>query len=248
MILVEACVNSPESAIEAEKGGAHRVELCDNLYEGGTTPSAAAIIVTGLSITIDLHVLIRPRGGDFLYSGIAFDVMKQDILFCKQNGVKGVVTGILKANGEVDIERTRELVEIAYPMNVTFHRAFDMAAEPFQALEDIIATGCNRLLTSGLCNKAWEGRDLIVGLVQKANGRIIIMAGSGINAENAEKLVQFTGVTEIHTSSRTSYPSKMKFQRPAVFMGGLPQIPEYENSITDSLKIHSIVQSVCRNQ
>lgn len=243
MIIVEACVNSPESAMEAEKGGAHRVELCDNLYEGGTTPSAAAIIVTGLNIAIDLHVLIRPRGGDFLYSDLAFEVMKQDILFCKQNEVKGVVLGILKGNGEIDIERTRLLVKLAFPMSVTFHRAFDMAAEPFQALEDIISTGCSRILTSGLCNKAWDGRGMIAGLVQKAAGRIIIMAGSGINVENAERLVHFTGVTEIHTSSRTSYPSKMKFQRPAVFMGGLPQIPEYENSITDARKIHSIVQS-----
>ena len=245
MILVEACVNSPFSAMEAEKGGAHRVELCDNLYEGGTTPSAAAIMVTGQNIGIDLHVLVRPRGGDFLYSDIEFEVMKQDILFCKQNGVKGVVIGILKSNGSVDIERTRELVKVASPMNVTFHRAFDMVADPFQALEDVISSGCNRILTSGLCNKAWDGRGMIASLVKMAKDRINIMAGSGINADNAAKLVQLTGVTEIHTSSRTSYPSKMTFRTDKVFMGGLPQIPEYENAFTDSIKIRSIVQSVC---
>lgn len=245
MIIVEACVNSPFSAMEAEKGGAHRVELCDNLYEGGTTPSAAAIIVTGQNIGIALHVLIRPRGGDFLYSDIEFEVMMQDILFCKQNGVKGVVIGLLKADGSIDIQRTRELVKVASPMNVTFHRAFDMVADPQQALEDVISSGCNRILTSGLSNKAWDGRGMIASLVQKAKGRIIIMAGSGINADNVASLIRLTSVTEIHTSSRTSYPSNMTYQTDKVFMGGLPQIPEYENAFTDSLKIQSIVRSVC---
>ena len=247
MILVEACVNSVTSAIEAEKGGAHRVELCDNLYEGGTTPSAAAIIVTAQNIGIDLHVLIRPRGGDFLYSDIEFEVMLRDIQYCKQNGVKGVVLGVLKAKGRVDVKRTRELVKAAYPMNVTFHRAFDMVNDPFRAIEDVISAGCHRILTSGLSNKAWDGREMIASLVQASNGRIIIMAGSGINNENAETLVKFTGVTEIHTSARSSYPSKMKYQTRTIFMGGLPEIPEYETSLTDSLKIKLVVQSVCRN-
>jgi copper homeostasis protein len=226
MVLVEACVNSATSAIEAEKGGAHRVELCDNLYEGGTTPSAATISVTAKHISIDLHVLIRPRGGDFLYSDLEFEVMLQDIQYCKQNGVKGVVLGVL---------------------NVTFHRAFDMVANPLRALEDVIATGCHRILTSGLANKAWDGREMIANLVQAANARIIIMAGSGVNIENVEKLVLFTGVTEIHTSARTSYPSRMKHQTRTVFMGGMPEIPEYEITFTDALKVKLVVQSLCRN-
>ena len=247
MVLVEACVNSVTSAIEAEKGGAHRVELCDNLYEGGTTPSAATIVLTSQKIEIDLHVLIRPRGGDFLYSELEFEVMLQDIAYCKKNGVNGVVIGVLKANGHIDVKRTNELVKAAYPMNVTFHRAFDMVNDPFKALEDIIATGCNRILTSGLANKAWDGREMIANLVRMSGDRIVIMAGSGINPENAEKLVQFTGVKELHTSSRSSYPSKMKFQKKNIFMGGLPEIPEYENSLTDAQKINLIVQSVNRN-
>jgi copper homeostasis protein len=247
MIIVEACVNSAASALEAKKGGAHRVELCDNLYEGGTTPGPATIMFVSKIEGIDLHVLIRPRGGDFLYTEIEFSIMQQDIDFCKQNGVKGVVLGLLREDGSIDVERTTVLVKRAHPMNVTFHRAFDMVTEPFQALEDVIATGCNRILTSGLQNKAWEGREMIKSLVQAAESRIILMAGSGVNAENAEKLVQHTGVSEIHTSSRTSHSSKMQFKRSNVFMGGLAEIPEYEIGITDSTKIKLILQSVNGN-
>ena len=244
MIIVEACVNSVTSAIEAEKGGAQRVELCDNLYEGGTTPSAAAIIITAQSIGIDLHVLIRPRGGDFLYSDLEFDVMKRDIAFCKENGVKGVVLGVLTEYAEVDINRTLELVKAASPMSVTFHRAFDMATDAIQSLEDVISAGCHRILTSGLTNKVADGQDMIRMLIKKANGRIIIMAGSGINHNNAEELVKYTGVTEIHASARSSYPSKMLYRKQNLYMGGLPEIPEFEISQTDSNKIKLIVQSV----
>ena len=246
MIIVEACVNSVSSAIEAEKGGAHRVELCDNLYEGGTTPSAAAIIITAQSIGIDLHVLIRPRGGDFLYSDLEFEVMKRDIAFCKENGVKGVVLGILKEDGSVDVERTLELVNAAAPMKVTFHRAFDMVSDPLQAIEDIISTGCHRILTSGHANKAWDGRDMIANLVRAVHGRIFIMAGSGVNSENAEMLVIYTGVKEIHTSAKSTYPSKMKYHQNNIHMGGLPEIPEFLISQTDSRKINLIVQAVSK--
>ena len=246
MIIVEACVNSVASAIEAEKGGAHRVELCDNLYEGGSTPSAATILVTIQNIGIDLHVLIRPRGGDFLYSDLEFEVMKRDITFCKENGVKGVVLGILHDNGTVDVERTSELVNAAAPMIVTFHRAFDMVNDPVQAIEDVISTGCRRILTSGHANKAWDGRDMISNLVSAAQGRIIIMAGSGINSENAKMLVLHTGVKEIHTSARSTFPSKMKYHQKNIFMGGLPEVPEFLISQTDSRKVNLIVQSVSK--
>lgn len=244
MIIVEACVNSVTSAIEAEKGGAHRVELCNNLYEGGTTPSAASIITTAQSIGIDLHVLIRPRGGDFLYSDLEFEVMKRDILFCKENGVKGVVLGVLKVFGEVDVKRTRELVEAASPMLVTFHRAFDMVLDPFQALEDVISAGCHRILTSGLANKVTNGLEMVRRMVELADGRIIIMAGSGINHENVKELLKWTGVTEIHASARTSYPSNMKYKRSNIFMGDLSEIPEFEILQTDSHKIKLLVKSV----
>jgi copper homeostasis protein len=244
MIIIEACVNSVTSAIEAEKGGAHRVELCDNLYEGGTTPSAASIIITAQSIGIDLHVLIRPRGGDFLYSDLEFEIMKRDILFCKENGVKGVVLGVLKALGNIDVERTRELVEIAFPMSVTFNRAFDMVLDPFTSLEDVISAGCHRILTSGLVNKVSKGLEIVRRLVKLADGRIIIMSGSGINHKNVEELLKLTGVTEIHASARSSYPSKMLFTKQDLYLGGLPEIPEFEISQTDSHKIKLIVQSV----
>lgn len=244
MILVEACVNSPYSAIEAEKGGAHRVELCDNLYEGGTTPSAAAIIITRKNIGIGFNVIIRPRGGDFIYSDLEIEVMKQDIAYCKQNGVDGVVLGVLTPDGNVDVSITKVLTQAAFPMNVTFHRAFDMVADPIKALEDVIRCGCDRILTSGLQNKAFEGKDMIAELVRQADDRIIIMAGSGINHQNAASLVKHTGVKEIHTSSKSSYHSKMVFRNSDVFMGGLPQIPEYENSFTDELKIRAVVESV----
>ena len=246
MVIVEACVNSVASAIEAEKGGAHRVELCDNLYEGGTTPSAAAILVTAQNIGIDLHVIIRPRGGDFLYSDLEFEVMKRDITFCKENGVKGVVLGILKENGNVDVERTHELVKAASPMKVTFHRAFDMVNDPYQALEDVITTGCHCILTSGLSNKAWDGRDVISNLIRAAKKRIIIMAGSGINSENVVNLIKYTSVKEIHTSAKSTYPSKMKYHQNNIHMGGLLEIPEFLISQTDSRKINQIVLAVCK--
>jgi len=244
MILIEACVNSPQSAIEAEKGGAHRVELCDNLYEGGTTPSAASIIFTRKNIGIGLNVIIRPRGGDFVYSDMEIEIMLQDIAFCKQIGVDGVVLGVLTPDGNVDIFNTKRLTQAAFPMNVTFHRAFDMVADPYKALEDIILCGCDRILTSGLQNKAIEGKDMIASLVTQADNRIIIIAGSGINDQNAASLVRYTDVKEIHTSSKTAYQSKMVFRNPNVFMGGIPQIPEYEKYVTDALKIKAIVDSV----
>ena len=244
MILVEACVNSPQSANEAEKGGALRVELCDNLYEGGTTPSAASIISTRKNIKIGLNVIIRPRGGDFIYSDMELEIMLQDIAFCKQIGIDGVVLGVLTPDGNVDIFNTKRLTQAAFPMNVTFHRAFDMVADPYKALEDIILCGCDRILTSGLQNKAIEGKDMIAMLVAQADDRIIIIAGSGINDQNAASLVTYTDVKEIHTSSKTAYPSKMVFRNPNVFMGGIPQIPEYENNVTDALKIKAVVDSV----
>ncbi len=244
MIRVEACVNSPQSAIEAEKGGAHRVELCDNLYEGGTTPSAASIIFTKKNIGIALNVIIRPRGGDFVYSDMEIEIMFQDIAFCKQIGVDGVVLGALTPDGNIDIFNTKRLTQAAFPMNVTFHRAFDMVADPYKALEDVIVCGCSRILTSGLQNKAIEGKNMIKSLVAQAEDRIIIIAGSGINDQNAASLVQYTGVKEIHTSSKSFYQSKMIFRNPVVFMGGIPQISEYENTFTDALKIKAVVESV----
>lgn len=212
--VLENCSNSIQSSIEAQKGGAIRVELCDNLAEGGTTPSLSQIQLTRENIDIQLNVIIRPRGGDFLYSDLEFESMKQDIHHCGKSKCDGVVIGILNADGTVDIERNKILVNIAreYNMSVTFHRAFDRCADLFKSLEDIINLGCDRILTSGGRKTALEGKEVIKKLINQANGRIIIMPGSGINENNIAELVEATGLIEFHGSFRSRYNGKMQYQ------------------------------------
>ncbi len=200
-----------ESCIIAQAAGAHRIELCDNPFEGGTTASYGFIKTARENLSIELYPIIRPRGGDFLYSEIEFEVMKADIENCKNLGCDGVVIGILNADGTVDKKRCKQLVEIAHPMKVTFHRAFDRTNEPFKAMEDIISIGCERILTSGQKNLAIDGEELLNKLVKQANNRIIIMPGSGVNSDNIEILVKNTNATEFHTSARTFINSKMEF-------------------------------------
>lgn len=216
MISLEVCAGSTQSAIEGQKGGAIRVELCDNLSEGGTTPSLSQIEETRQLIDIQLNVLIRPREGDFLYSDLEFEIMKKDIHYCGQAKCDGVVFGILNADGSIDIQRNKELIEIArqYNMSVTFHRAFDRCADLFQSLEDIIALGCNRILTSGGEKTAIEGKITIKQLIINAKDRIVIMSGGGINEENISELVKFTGLKEVHGSFRSRYTSKMSYISP----------------------------------
>jgi copper homeostasis protein len=226
-ITLEICAYSVEAAIAAQAGGADRVELCANPSGGGTTPSYGSIVVARQNLKIELHVLIRPRGGDFLYSPQEFAAMKEDVQLCRQSGVEGVVLGILLPNARVDKERCRELVRLASPMPVTFHRAFDMTADALQALEDVIETGCRRILTSGQANSALEGASLIAELVRRAGRRIIIMAGAGVNEENFAKLIESTGAEEFHTSARTVVASKMLFSNPNVSLGSSPE-KEYE--------------------
>lgn len=238
--ILEACTNSVQSTIDAEKGGANRVELCAALYEGGTTPSAATIELACKMVQIPVYVIIRPRGGDFLYTDLEFEVMKHDIIFAKKAGAKGVVIGLLNADGSVDLERTRQLVEIASPMGVTFHRAFDMVNNPFVALDDVIAAGCERILTSGGQNKAFDGREQIAALVKQAAGRISIMAGSGVNVQNVEKLINESGISEVHSSGKARIPSGMTYKNTAIAMGGIPQIPEYDIDITSADNIRAI--------
>ena len=200
-----------ESCMIAQAAGAHRIELCDNPSEGGTTPSYGFIKTARENLSIELYPIIRPRGGDFLYSEIEFEVMKADIENCKNLGCDGVVIGILHADGTVDKKRCKQLVEIAHPMKVTFHRAFDRTNDPFKAMEDIISIGCERILTSGQKNLATDGEELLNKLVKQANNRIIIMPGSGVNSDNIETLVKNTNATEFHTSARTFVNSKMEF-------------------------------------
>ncbi len=240
-IKLEVCIDSVQSAINAEKGGASRVELCDNLFEGGTTPSAGAIDLARKNISIGLHVIIRPRGGDFLYSDLEFEIMKKDIQTAKELGADGVVFGILQADGTVDKERNAVLAALAAPMRTTFHRAFDMTTDPFQALEDIIALGIDRILTSGLERTVPEGVALITKLVEKAGDRIVIMPGGGIDEFNIEKIVEATGVKECHISGRKKVKSGMQFVNTRVFMGGELRLPEYENYIADPERIQAML-------
>ncbi len=242
-IEVEICTFSLESCLNAQLAGASRVELCSGMYDGGTTPSAALIRMAREKLSIQLYVMIRPRGGDFLYSDLEFELMKEDIRYAKSCKADGVVLGILNADGSVDVERTRELVELAAPLKVTFHRAIDMTRNMEEALEDIIQAGCYRVLTSGGRNTVNEGLAQIRALAEQAKGRIRIMAGSGVNAENAPVLIE-AGVDAIHLSGKSSRDSEMKFRNPNVFMGGVPGLPEYEQYYSDVEKIKAVLNNM----
>jgi copper homeostasis protein len=201
-----------ESCLIAEQAGANRIELCDNPHEGGTTPSYGFIQLARQKTSIDLFPIIRPRGGDFLYSENEFEIMKADVAMCKHLGCDGVVIGLLQADGTVDETRTRILVDLAYPMDVTFHRAFDRTRDAGEALEAVIRCGCTRILTSGQQNTAMEGANLIRTLIAQANDRLIIMPGSGVRSTTLNELYQQTGATEYHSSARIVQQSKMSYK------------------------------------
>ena len=238
-IVIEACVDSVESAMAAERGGADRVELCDNLLEGGTTPSAGSIEIARRRLGIRLHVIIRPRGGDFCYSPVEFEIMRRDIAVAKSLGADGVVIGILTPDGDVDAGRTRELIELARPLSVTFHRAFDVARDPLASLEVLIALGVDRLLTSGQEPSVVEGLDLIADLVRRSDGRIIVMPG-GASERTLGKVLSVTGAREFHVTGFSSVESPMRFRNTRVFMGGELRPPEYARSVTDSERIAAL--------
>lgn len=211
-MLLEIAVSNLQAAMAAQHAGADRIELCDNLREGGTTPSYGYLLQAIKKLSIPVYPIIRPRGGDFLYTDDEFNMMKDDILLCRQLGFAGVVTGLLNADGTIDKKRTARLVETAYPMEVTFHRAFDRTNDAFTALEDVIDTGCERILTSGRVPDAPSGAGLIKQLVEAADERIIIMPGSGVRAASLEALIQQTGATEYHSSAKTAIGSTMQYR------------------------------------
>lgn len=245
-IKVEVCLSGIESAIAAQKGGANRVELCGCLSVGGTTPSRGTIELVRQHIDIDLYVMIRPRRGDFAYSAYEFEEMKRDIEAAKESGAQGVVFGILKPNGMVDKRRAGELLALARPMGVTFHRAFDMTRDPFEALEDLIELGIDRVLTSGQADSALAGQELLAELVKQADDRIIMMAGVGITENNVRQIIRGSGVKEIHVRSGCSQviESVMQFRNPAIPMGGAPELSEYVIRQTSAERVRSIVQAV----
>ncbi len=224
-ILFEACVESTDLAIAAEKGGADRIELCVDLDIGGVTPPQPMIAETRRHLTIPIHVLIRPHGGDFCYSNEEFDQMKSGVLFAKKAGANGIVVGILNQDKTVDVERTRILTELARPMSVTFHRGFDETPDPHRALQDIIGMGIERLLTSGQKPAAEEGVSLIRALVQRSADRLKVMPGGGVNEINALEIIDETGASELHGSLRSGggYLTAAEYsERVRRFVGILP--------------------------
>ena len=213
--IIEIATSDFLTTRSAVEGGADRIELCANLAEGGTTPSYAHIKKCREAFDIALFPIIRPRGGDFLYTKDEFEIMKNDIKLCNEIGCDGIVIGLLNMDGTIDMTRTSELIELAYPLDVTFHRAFDRCKDPFMALEELIEIGCQRILTSGQKPTISEGVDLIAELNKKADDRIVIMPGSGVRKENIKMLAEKTGCIEFHSSLRGKAKSPMQFIHPA---------------------------------
>ena len=242
--IIEVCANSTQSCIEAQKGGAYRVELCAGIPEGGTTPSLGEMITARLNINIKLNVIIRPRAGDFLYSETEIQAMIHDIQAAKNAGADGVVFGCLTANGEVDMDKNRALMSFCDGLTTTFHRAFDVTNDPRKALEDIISLGFDRILTSGQCSNAPLGSSLIRELVTLSAGRIIIMPGCGVNETNIAELAKITGAKEFHMSARSTIQSKMVYRNEDVSMGGVVNIDEFSNDITDKNRVSSSIKAL----
>jgi copper homeostasis protein len=240
---IENAVFNIESALLAQAAGADRIELCDNPAEGGTTPGIGVVEIVRRNLNIDLYVMIRPRGGDFHYSKLEFEAMKIDLMNCKRLGADGVVFGILNEDGRIDIDRCRELILLARPMGVTCHRAFDLTREPMEALEDCVTAGFDRILTSGRASAAAEGISIIGQLQRAAAGRISIMAGVGINAENVKTILEKTNVKEVHFSARTFRESQ--FQRHNSSINLLDKIPSDSGQfVVDTEKIKAVRQQI----
>jgi copper homeostasis protein len=245
--LLEVCIDAVDSAIAAQRGGADRVELCSNLPEGGVTPSAGLIAAVRQSISIDLHVMIRPRGGDFLYSEQELAAMERDIATAKNEGANAVVFGLLDCDGNVDVERTKRLVALASPLRTTFHRAFDMSADLFSSLRALQTTGVHRVLTSGGKQTAAEGIETIAQLVKTAGNAPAIIAGSGINTNNVRDLLEKTGAREIHASLRDPLPSSMRYRNRGVSMGA-EQGLEYHRLVVQEEKVRNLLQAARQSE
>lgn len=242
-ITVEICVDSLESAIAAERGGAKRVELCNDLLEGGITPSAGLIATAQKKLSIGLNVMIRPRGGDFLYSDDEFDVMRRDVLMAKQLGADGVVIGLLDADANVDVQRTRQLVDLARPLTATFHRAFDMSADLSRSLEKVVAAGADRVLTSGGAETAIGGAGALRSLVDRAHHRVIVMACGRIDEQNVQAVLETTGVREIHAGLRAPVESRMRHRSKSISMGS-SEVTEYRRFVVQESKVAQLVRAV----
>lgn len=243
-MIIEACVDSVESAIGAQAGGANRIELCENLLEGGTTPSAGLIEVCRERLHIPLHVLVRPRGGDFIYSDVELDVMRRDIAVARRLGAEGVVLGALKADGTIDVFSTRSLIEAARPLSVTFHRAFDFTPDPDAALENLIALGVDRVLTSGQAPTAVAGTGILARLVRRAAGRIVIIAAGGVSEESVLAVIEHTGVSELHVRASALLESPASYRPTHITLLKQPLPNDYDRAVTDPERIRRLAELV----
>lgn len=243
-ILLEAVVDSVESAVAAKSGGAERVELCANLVEGGLTPSAGMIAQCRDRIDIPLYVMIRPRGGDFLYSDTELEIMRRDIRQARALGADGVVLGLLLPDGTVDAARTGRLVAMARPLDVTFHRAIDVCRDPIEALDALMLTGVDRVLTSGQAPSALSGARMIARMVRHAANQLVILPGGRINESNAARIIERTGARELHVRGARQVKSGMKYRSKVISFRGKPLPSDYVGEYTDAGRIRSIVKSV----
>ncbi len=242
-ILVEACVDSVQGAIAAERAGARRLELCANLVEGGTTPSGGMMRAVHRCVGIPLFAIVRPRGGDFLYDAADIEVMLRDIEFAKSCDVHGVVSGALNPNGTIDEDGTSALIEAAHPLPFTFHRAFDVTRDLDESLDALQALGVHRVLTSGGAATAMEGTERIARLVRRGGERIVVMAGGGVRRDNAAAVVSATRVREVHLRGSRRAEGRMVFRATAVGIGR-PFVPdEYAWDVTDAAEIAEVVRA-----
>jgi copper homeostasis protein len=238
-ILLEICLDSVESAVAAERGGADRVELCAGLPEGGTTPSAGMIAAVRKKIAIGLQIMIRPRGGDFCYSAEEFGIMQRDILIARQLGANGVVLGMLDFEGNVDKDRMRQLIELARPLKVTCHRAFDMTRDFNRALEDLVEMGADRILTSGGKKSAVDAMPTLAHLVHEAQGRISVMGCGELSIANVKAVVKYTHVREVHAGLGNPVPSAMRFRNQKISMGALANC-EYQHIVVPESSVREL--------
>lgn len=241
-IAIEICLDSVESIIAAEQGGAARVEFCSDLFEGGLTPTLGSFMTAKRHSTIAINVMIRPRGGDFCYSDLEFETMLNDARLFKDGGANALVFGILNADGTVDMERSAAFIQAASPLPVTFHRAFDMTRDPYEAMEALIELGVARVLTSGQEATVPEGLDLLADLIERYGDDIIIMPGAGITERNFEKVHRRLQAREYHMYLHTEVPSMMKHRVEHIYMGGLLRQPEYAIQHTNAALVRTMVE------
>jgi copper homeostasis protein len=244
MYQFEVCANSVESCLAAQDGGAQRVELCAGISEGGTTPSYGEIMIARELLHIKLHIIVRPRGGDFLYNEQEIRIMERDIQMARQIGVDGVVFGCLTPDGHIDIPNTKRLIKAAQGLSVTFHRAFDVCIDPHRALEELIMLGVNHILTSGQQPTALQGLPLLRELVQKAADRIIILPGSGINENNIRQIAQESKAREFHFSAREDRKSRMIYQCTQVSMSSSGMPNEYIRNVTTAKRVRATINAL----